>query len=247
MSRFLRRTQLAAFATCLLLSGCGTGSYEKLMQARLGALQTSAPFKQLFGASELAGTPVKVRVPQTFTASYAENSPHPDDGQVIKAERLQPPSIPLPGFKLCYEGTAQGPEGLLPYYCYLCAFPGGALEAIDAEGKLRAKVNEVFGAAAAWEDAPAPTPAGANLPWKKISVAGEMLFDNHSGDNLADNAEYKKLPGKFELWMYQANGWVVLIGWREPDAIAGTSNLSILAPLTAGSIEIGQPAPAAGG
>jgi hypothetical protein len=228
---------------CLLSAGCGTGDYETLMKSRMGALNTSAPFKQLFGASELPGTPVKVRVPQSFKASYAENSPHPDDPAGINPQRLQPPFVNLPGFKLCYEGTVQGVDGILPYYCYLSAFEAGSGQATAIEGEIRAALNKEFASNVAWEDVDATTPTGASIPWKKISVAGEMLFDVHSGDNRADNAEYKKIPGKFELWSYQANGWMVLVGWREPDAISTASDLSTLAPLTAGSIEVGNAAP----
>lgn len=216
------------------------------MKNRMGALQTSAPFKKLFGASELPGTPVRVRVPQLFTASYAENSPHPDDENAIKPERLQPPFVKLPGFKLSYESTAQGAEGVLPFYCYLSAFQGGPQQAVTVEGEIRAALNKEF-ASGVWEDVTVQSPNGEDVAWKKISVAGEMLFDLHTGDNVPTNAEYKKLPGKFELWLYQKNDWIVLVGWREPDSISSASNLSALAPYTAGSIEVGQAAPAAGG
>jgi hypothetical protein len=248
MTNLISKLPLFTIATagCLLLAGCGTGSYEALMKTRMGALNSSAPFQQLFAASELSGTPVKVRVPQKFAASYAENSPHAEDGAVIDPKRLKPPFVNLPGFKLCYEQTSPNADGQhLPYYCYLCAFQAGPGQAAKVEGDIRAELTKEFGGAAAWEDVGALTPTGATLNWKKIAVAGEMEFDIHSGDNIPDNKEFKKIPGKFELWSYQANDWVVMIGWREPDAIADQSGLSGLAPLTAGSIDMGQAAPPA--
>src|SRR5580700_1850610 len=96
---------LVAWAGLLVaLGGCGTADYERLLTKRLNDLRSAEPFRTLFGPTELPDTPVKIRVPMAFKTSYMENSPHPEDGAKISPDRAQPPFLPLPGFKLCYEG-----------------------------------------------------------------------------------------------------------------------------------------------
>ena len=234
-------------ASCLTQTGCGTGAYEALMQKRLAEIQTAAPFTQLFGAGALPETPVKVRVPQVFKNSFAQDSPHPDDGEKIDPRRFEPPFLSLPGIRLCYEQTAVAPTGeQTPYYCYLAAFQAnpGAVAGVAAD--IQTTLNNEFpNSPAVWQDVVVKTAAGGDLTWRKIRVTGEMPVDIHTGDGNPDNVEFKKLPGAFELWIYEVKNWVVLIGWREVDAVADKSNLAALAPLTAGTVEIGEMPPPA--
>ena len=50
----------------ILLSGCGTGEYEGRMEKRVTELRQVAKFNALYAPVPLEGTPILVRVPQTF-------------------------------------------------------------------------------------------------------------------------------------------------------------------------------------
>jgi hypothetical protein len=216
------RARLGAAGLLALLAGCGTREYTKLMGSRADAVRTSAPFRTLFRASQLPGTPIKIRVPLIFTKSYAEGSEHPDDKGKIAPDRLQPPFLPLPGFKLCYEGMADDPQlgAKAPFYCYLAALPAKPGDAdkmaADLQAQLKAKFKET---PAEWDALDALTPDGKALQWKKIRVVAEQPFRVRSGEQVAS----KNVPGIFELWLYDAHEYIVLVGWRAPSSIEGPS------------------------
>jgi hypothetical protein len=248
------------------LAGCGTADYEKVMNDRLNALRSAAPFLTLWGPTELPDTPIKIRVPMAFKNSYSENSPHPEDGAKISPDRVEPPFLPLPGFKLCYEAHVETAEGRPPFYCYLAAVPSKAGDAQKLAADLQAKLKTKFkDTPEAWENVDANSPEGTGLPWKKIRITGEQPFRVREA---AGGIASKNLPGVFELWMYEAADYVVLVGWRAPTAIEGPSappadpsvspngvvipvtqdvrpDFSTMPNLTAGTLKIEQPAAAA--
>jgi hypothetical protein len=256
---------LVAWACCcVFLGGCGTADYESLLNKRVNDIRAVAPFRTLFGPTELPDTPLKIRVPMAFKNSYMENSPHPEDGPKISPDRVQPPFLPLPGFKLCYESHVESAEGRPPFYCYLAAIPskpGDAQKlASDLQAKLKAKFKD---APDAWEDVDANTPENKGLPWKKMRVTGDQSFHVRDPAGLA----VKDLPGVFELWMHDAGDYIVLVGWRAPTSIEGPAgpppepsmsptgvviqavqevrpDFSTMPGLTAGTLSIEQPAEA---
>jgi hypothetical protein len=247
-----------------LLAGCGTADYERLLTKRLNDLRSAEPFRTLFGPTELPDTPMKIRVPMAFKTSYMENSPHPEDGAKISPDRAQPPFLPLPGFKLCYEGHVPSAEGQPPFYCYLAAVPAKAGDAAkmaaDLQAALKAKFKDVPDA---WETVDANTPENKALAWRKIRVTGEQPFRVKDAGKVVS----KNLPGVFELWMHDAGDYIVLVGWRAPTAIEGPTgpppapamsptgvmvqsvqeakpDFSTMPALTAGTLTIQQPAAA---
>ncbi|MBI3837359.1 MAG: hypothetical protein HY288_05430 [Planctomycetia bacterium] len=244
------------------VAGCGTADYESLLNRQLNDIRAGAPFRTLFGPTELSDTPIKIRVPMAFKHSYMENSSHPDDGAKISPDRVQPPFLPLPGFKLCYESQVENVEGRPPFYCYLAAIPskpGDAQKlAADLQAKLKAKFNDTPDA---WEELDANTPQNKGLPWKKIRVTGEQPFRVTDVMGIVS----KNLPGVFELWMHDAQDYIVLVGWRAPSSIEGPASaqpppsmsptgvmtsaaqdvrpdFSTMPALTAGTLTIEQPA-----
>jgi hypothetical protein len=206
-----------AFAGVLaVLVGCGTSDYRRLMASRVDKVRTGAAFRTLFGPSQLPGTPIKIRVPMAFGKSYAENSP-------------QPPFLQLPGLKLCYEGTAaDATSAKLPFYCYLAAVPARPGDAdklaADILAQLKRKLKETPDA---WESKDASTPEGKALQWKRIRVVAEQPFLVMD----AGKPTSKNMPGIFELWMYSAPEYIVLVGWRSPSSIEGRSPPVETAPI----------------
>ena len=160
--------------------------------------------------------PVRIRVPKAFKRSFtADSSEH---GAKVGPQRIEPPFLRLPGFRLCYEGTADDAAGLVPFYCYLCALPSKPGDADKLAAELATQLNDKFkDAKAEWEPIDAYSPDGKAKAWKKIRITGEQDFFVNTGQK----EEVKKLPGIFELWMCNAPDWIVLVGWRTPTSIDG--------------------------
>jgi hypothetical protein len=202
-----------------------------------------------------------------FTSSYLPNSAHPDDGPRISPERVQPPFLTLPGLKLCYEGMALSNAGsMLPFYCYLAAIPAkpGDVEKLKAtiQAELKQKIKE---APDAWEEIDATDPNGKPLRWARLRFASDQPFRVKESDKV----NTIPLAAIFDLWVYDAPDWIVLVCWRAPTAAeqpanpppggiaaaiaagqaAGPAgelrlNLSTMPALVAGTLTIGDAAPA---
>jgi hypothetical protein len=215
---FQGATWLATACFIATLCGCGTSEYNRLATHRLGTARGEAKFRSLFGPTALADTPIKIRVPMVFRTSYREDSAHPIDGPKVHPDRLQPPFLELPGFKICYEGLCNDPSvGRLPYYCYLAAVPGKPGDAENLAKELQAKLREKFkDAPDEWSVVDAETPDGKAVQWKKIRVQGVQPFRF-----LKDQKMSHDLPGIFELWICEKADYIVMVGWRSPESVQG--------------------------
>jgi hypothetical protein len=230
-----------------LLAGCGSSAYEELGNRRYQQIKLNAPFMPLWGYTQMPDAPVKIRVPRLFAVSFFQKSNHPNDRGRIAAGRVQPPFLQLPGFQMCYEVK---PQNGMPMYCYLAATPAaGDLNALAAD--LQKQLKRVFPEKTpdAWESVECPSPTGQMISWKKIRVLGEQPFDMADGPP----ANFEMKAGVFELWLHDGGQWFVIVGWRIPNdqlAFEGGVNpnafkLDKLAPLTAGTVVVGQAMPEA--
>jgi len=87
----------------------------------------------------------------------------------------------------------------------------------------------------AWEEVQAEMPQGsATKSWKRLSLETEQPFQFIGS---ASNDSLSKVPGKFELYLYQLDGWNILVGWRAASAIDSKVPLARLAQLAAGTIQ----------
>ncbi|MEX0678220.1 MAG: hypothetical protein WD063_14160 [Pirellulales bacterium] len=215
----------------VLLAGCGISRYDSLLEHRVASLRGEARFRHLYAATQLPGTPISIRLPMVFKDSYQENSAHKEDGAVISPDRLQPPFLKLPGFKLCYEGTNDTGGARLPFYCYLAALPARPGDADKLASQLQAQLKKSFPQTPdEWQAVDANSPSGFSVHWRKIRVEGEQPFRVRTAQQL----ESQNLPGIFELWIHDADDYVVLVGWRTPGSIEGPSSASTT---DAGSLE----------
>lgn len=218
--KYSRGVWFICAALLLLQVGCGMGEYNRLMKRNLGAMRSESKFRNLYAPTQLPGTPISIRVPRIYSQSYQADSAHNDDGPAINPDRLQPPFLRLPGFKLCYEGSVLSGADKLPHYCYLAAVPSQPGDADKLANQLQAQLNETFPeATVSWEPVDAPTPSGFSVHWRKLRLEGEQPFLVKTGDLLAP----KTLPGIFELWIHDAGQYVVLVAWRTPKSIEGPS------------------------
>ena len=150
LSVVLRYARPARLVTCFgglcllaAFSGCGTSEYNHLADSPHSQLAAKAPFKILFGPTELADTPITIRVPTIFKEAYVEDSARPEDGAKINADRLHPPFLTLPGFKTCYEGHVNDfNANRLPFYCYLAAVPARPGRRRSLGGRIVAQLQE---------------------------------------------------------------------------------------------------------
>jgi len=220
----MRRTQtvrqtgswLLMAAISLAISGCGTADYNRLSNERLGELRAAAKFQGLFAPTPLDDTPLSIRIPVEFTKSYKPDSAYPDDGDKIDPKRVQPPFMVIPGLKVTYEEAASGPNGILvPFYCYVAAIPSKPGDADKLQADILAQLKETFkDGVGAWEAKDCLMISGTVLQWHMLRAVGDQPFlVKENGKKTAQN-----LPGIFEIWIYDSQQYIVLVGWRTPTA-----------------------------
>jgi len=233
-------TLIAVFAS--LFAGCGVSTYEAAYDKELKRLKRGAPFRQLFDKpTQIPDTGVTIRIPAVFKNSYALDSADPkDDKKVIDPQRIQPPFLPLPGFKLCYESMAAGgPSGSLPYYCYLAATPGdGAALERDLLDKLKGAFPD---SAATWEAVSCDSPTEGSDPWRRLRLEADQRFDIAPANG---PVQQKTLAATFDLWHFEGPGVQILMGYRIPDEIKAAVPLcdpagTAMDTLAAGTIVVG--------
>lgn len=217
----------------LVWYGCSASEYNELVAKRADEMVLGQQFQGLFQPVQLGEVPISIRVPMVFSKSYTEDSEHKDDGDKIAPERFQPPFMTLPGLKMCFEGTGKAGSMNLPFYCYLAAQPSrpGDLDKVAAD--LVAQLKEKYpDAPLTWEEVDCASPDGTSKHWKKLRVVGDQPFRVKQNGKVAD----ERLQGIFELWLFDAEQHVVIVGWRAPTAIEGPTEPppagTIVNPLT---------------
>ena len=204
----------------LLLSGCGTSQYNALASRGVARLRGEVKFQGLYDSAQIPGSPFSIRVPVIFTSSYTPTSGHPDDGEKINPQRMQPPFLPAgDAIKLTYEGTTKDAEDRkLPYYCYVAAGEAKPGEVDKLARDVESGLKQLFPEPPpAWESVDADTPSGKATHWRKIRAVGPQSFFV----KLDGNVERQNLPGVFELWLHDAGDHVAILAWRAPSAIEG--------------------------
>jgi hypothetical protein len=241
-SQFLVRSVLLTFAG-LLVSGCGTGTYNDRYDHRLAELKQTSKFSVLTH-DPTDDLPVSFRVPKVFEHSYELKSEDPHDrGKHIAPQILMPPFLINPvGFQRMYEGMNTDKK---PFYLYVWMYdaerPKDASGGEDAvRNALRTILNDP---SADWQTVDADTPDGQTRKWKHLLLKGDQEFEIERSGNLENDRQ----AGVFDLWLYKTPGWDVMLGWRAPADVwdnlnVGDLKLKDVPVLVAGTIE----APTAG-
>ena len=231
---------LPAVATA---TGCGTAEYERRVKDYQDNQLVESVFTDLYEKPEpIPGTTVQLRIPKTITSESAkvfnESSLDPSGVGKIDPRRVQPPFVKLPGLKATYEMTvADAQGGPLSYYLYLVALPSGS--PIPGGGtltdNLQQQLTTAFPAAEPkpeWIEVECLTPSAARIPWKRVQVDGEQEFST------GNSGEFRSVPGTLILYVYEAQGQQVLIGWRVPNDLMKQSRADGLAKVMGGTVEI---------
>lgn len=215
-----RSLWIPALLVSLLVTGCGTREYNRLVSSRVALARGEAKFRTLYAPSAVPGAPLKIRIPLVFKPDqlFVATSKHRDDGNQIRPDRFQPPFMKWSGFQYCYEGEATNAEGRkFPFYCYLGAVPGSSADAEKLASQLTATLKETFkDAPMDWQGIDCESPTGIAVQWKKLRIEADQpfLFNNAGGGVAPEN-----FPGVFELWITEKQDHVVVMAWRVPKAV----------------------------
>lgn len=232
--------RVATVAVCgLAASGCGTGDYERLVADRGTELAFQTKFAVLYEApTEVPESPFRIRIPDVFKNAFVAGSLDPNDQQPLGPVRLHPLFGVLPGYKLTYEALSETqPRHQVPYYCYLAS--GGSNKDAPIEAQLLAAMKGLPGVPAAWEPIEVDTPQHGRIGWKRIKVSWDQAFEVFEGQR-----ENRKLPGTLELWLYEAGGWFVIVGWRWPNEAEAKVKVAEFPAVTAGTLTVVEAPPA---
>ena len=235
----LTRLGLAIATTAVVAIGCGTSEYMERVERGLKGLTVGAVFTSLYDEpSTIPGTPVKLRLPKFVDGqakAYTQDSADPSGQGQVKPGRLQPPFLQIPGLRICYEMlTIDDSTGaLMPYYCYLSAVPAG--EAGPIEESIQTQVSAAVPGTQPWASIVCTAPSGAPTNWKRLTATGPQDFLDQTGKVI-------NVPGVFELFTSEIDGWRVLIGWRAPQGLS--KKVVDVAPAVAGTVTAGQAAAA---
>lgn len=229
---------LGALLVTVVLPGCGRREYNRLTSSRIALARGEAKFRTLYAPTDIPGTPLRIRIPLIFKPDqlFIATSKHGEDGNQIRADRLQPPFMKWSGFKHCYEGHAAADDGRsLPFYCYLGAVPGTSADAEKLQSQLAASLKETFkDAELDWQIIDCESPTGIAVQWRKLRIEADQPFlIKGAGGVAAEN-----LPGIFEVWVAEKQNHIVVMAWRVPKAIDAPASAAAPAPApTASGIE----------
>lgn len=229
---------LSALVLLLPLAGCGVSAYETKMAETVDRLERLERFSALYEVdSQVPGTGVTLRIPQGFTTAYNESSADPVSNQgTIDPNRVQPPFIKLPGFRVAYERFEHGSEGGLPLYLYVAVNEPGdeaVAETIVAELTAAFPGQEI-----AWTPVMVDTPdaSAPQVEWQRLEVQGKQMFFMAGG-------RQEEKEGIFTLWrrIDSETKTQVLLGWRQAVSTLGNRDLRRVADVVAGTVKIAQP------
>jgi hypothetical protein len=231
------RSSLLYFAIFLsVICGCGTGEYERRLENRLSKLRGAAKFNDLYGAQELPGTPVSVRVPQIFKDPPLIEGAQLN-GKPVAMDRVRPKFVSLPGLKLTYELLVEDADGRkLPFYCYVGAIDTTNGKIKDPAAALRKELStSAPKSLGEWEGFTAETPNGQAIPWRKLRCVGNQEF--FSVDK-GGQEQSVTVPGVLEVYLHEEGKYLVVVAWRTPVSIESKTELAKWAPLVAGCVSV---------
>ena len=222
-----RWTWIVALAVCV--SGCGTAEYESRLEATAGALmraeteaRTKAQRAQLYagfyGAGDIPGTTIKIRVPKAFNESFND---------------LPLEGFTIPDLRVAYRGKAEDGTGPWTLHIFSSPVPNPGDDRKLADLLKQQVAAAVKGSTPEWQEQKCPIPEGGEMPWQVIEAKGEQTLEGS-----AQAADVR-------VYMHVANGQAVVLVWDMAEGFVNVSNVDQLAPLVAGSVEFAAAQPAA--
>jgi hypothetical protein len=234
MKEYFANRRLSAAVLLLLCAsaGCGTGEYEKRLNARVGQIGQESAFGQMHPPTQLSETPIKVRLPNSFGQPLGE-------GAGVDQRRVQPQVVnPVDvkyELKATYEGFVEDSEGgKTAYYCYLATLDTAEAKVKDPERALRRQLQETLGEGTGqWAPTQCETPTGRASQWQKITASGDQEFYYVDKDG---QESFRKEPATVWFFSRREGEYWIAIGWRVPTRCEAEAGLGEWAPRVAGSV-----------
>ena len=223
-----------------LLSGCGTGEYERRLEQRHAAkARLEKKLSVLYAPQDVPGTQVSVRLPKTLFLEPPLVEGVPVDGKPVDVRRVKPEKlVTIPGLKLTYEGFVDNEGVKLPYYCYVGVIDVPIGQIVDDPSiKMRAELagQQQQDTLGNWQDLQVETPDGQESVWKKLRSENSQEF--YTLDK-AGQGQFKSMPGVLEICIHAEAKYVIVIAWRMPTSIEKNINLEKWATLVAECVNV---------
>jgi hypothetical protein len=213
------------------LVGCGSGEYEKRLEANVGQVKKGSSFRGMQPATSLPGVPVSVRLPEQL------DGPPLVEGSGVEDRRRLVPNAKLPGLCMTVEGFVTDSEGgKIAYYGYFGAADLSGPIARDYDRLIRAVILAVCpDATPSWSPVEGQTPAGAAVEWQRAEATSqqEFYYVDSSG-----NADYRTTNGRFEVWTRREGGYLLIMAWRVPTDFLPSTGLDQWLPRVAGTMTV---------
>jgi len=214
-----------------VLAGCGSGEYEKRLEAHVDQLKKGSSFRGMKPPVSLPGVPVSVRLPEQFV------DPPLVEGSGVADRRRLVPGTKLLDLRMSVEGFVTDSDGgKISYYGYFGAADLSHPAAKSYERQIRSAIIGVCpDATPNWTKVEGQTPAGAAIEWQRVAGTSqqEFYYVDASG-----NESYRQMPGRFEVWTRREEGFLLIMAWRVPTSIIANTGLEQWLPRVAGTMTV---------
>ncbi|MDZ4818329.1 MAG: hypothetical protein SGJ20_05085 [Planctomycetota bacterium] len=237
---------IACGALALFLAGCGSAAYEEKAKKAVSAAAKSEGYLALAPAATLGDTPVAIRLPNALGSTpLVETSADPDTpGTAIAPNRLRPTSMQqVPGFVFTLESRVENDQkATVPVSCAIWAVEEGKFNKNLVLNSIAAKVKQESPDSGGWQSVTATGPNGETSEWKQMSASGQKDVPVKQVQN--GEVKTEKVDEDLEIWVHEPEAsdkskYYVLLAYRAPTSVANKFSISSLAPLAAGTIQIG--------
>jgi len=224
-------TGLSLAGLLVVLVGCGSGEYEKRLEAHVSQVKKGSSFRGMQPATSLPGVPVSVRLPEQL------DKPPLVEGSGVEDRRRLVPKAMLPGLRMTIEGfAADSAGGKIAYYGYFGAADLSGPIARDYDRLIRSVILAVCpDATPTWSPVEGQTPSGAAVEWQRAEGTSQQEFYYVDASGKAD---YRLTNGRFEVWTRRDGGYLLIMAWRVPTDFLPSTGLDQWLPRVAGTMAV---------
>jgi hypothetical protein len=222
-------TGLLLFALAAIW-GCGTGDYERLIDARTKKAKSESKFSaDLNPMIDVPASALSLCIPKKFA-----NTPLVKgatiDGKPVDPRRVENPLINIPEWKATYEGFQEKDGKKLPFYLYIYVIAGKNPETLMSS--IKTELIPKFPNVSGPSDFSAQTAEGNSVTWKKVTASGKQDFYVAPAQG---DGQFQSLDGSVEIFFHTENNILVILFWRTP---LGLDDMKNVMDMTAGSVTV---------
>lgn len=227
---------LIALVLVALGGCCGVSEYEAQARQTWSELEKAVYDEPTPVDAEETG--VSIQLPIVFEKKSKHLHalrPEASSEQDLLEQRVQPPSMTLPGLRFTYEMYYRDSQNRrLPVYCYLAVLAPGSKQRRNATSRIENILKSSY-PEASWTS---ETLEDSGLEVEFLSVAGTQQFVPE-GASLSRQAI--EAPGRLDLYLVATDYANVLVGWRAPVDIAEDVHFFEAARASVGTLQSEEP------